>query len=75
MATVDVTIEDYDVAVNAALTAQRDGDMDAAHTADRLARRIYAALITDVVRGIHGPRSIGLSWKNAPSVLANPGSK
>lgn len=73
MSSINISEEDFITVAMAASSAQDDGDMDAAHKLDKIARKINAALCaSDPYRQIATMMSgskKSVRWQDMPSTL------
>jgi len=72
MASVNINENEFDVLANAARTIFKLGDVSAAKSIDKIARKANAALTNDKYRSSRvfiGALSKSLTWKDVPSTL------
>lgn len=75
-AKMSVSEKDFDLLAACALEAEARGDMETAVAADRLARRINAALSVSanrdaayIVRAVTGGEPKNFTWRDVPTLL------
>lgn len=76
MANISVSEKDFELLADVALTAESRGDMQQALQADRLARRISAALTVGrhkterrIARAASGKEPTPFTWEQVPTLL------